>query len=84
MSETLLAEKDPLSQTKKISELGMALAEYLNMGYFDKRGSLFEFLADKKDLNGDGQIDYQDIITAWKNYPPFGGDEIEGGGSPGH
>jgi len=24
------------------------------------------------------------IITAWKNYPPFGGDEIEGGGSPGH
>ena len=73
LSKNLLAEVDPLSHTKELAELGKNLAEYLNTGYFDKRDSLFEFFGNKKDLNGDGQIDYKDIISAWKSYPPFGG-----------
>lgn len=58
LSKKLLEVEDPLSHTKEIAELGMALSEYLNTGYFDKKGSLFEFFGNKKDLNGDGKIDY--------------------------
>ena len=64
--------EDPYHHLTEIPKLGKALAKYTNTEYdLRKADSLFNFFlhTEKKDqdVNGDGQVDYQDVIVFWKS-----------------
>lgn len=70
LSKALL--DDPYHNLIKVPKLGKALAKYTGTEYtLGKADRLISFfLREKRDLTGDGVIDYQDVIAFWKRLDP--------------